>query len=459
MGIQSWARPAVAPLCAVVIAAAASPAAGQLDDGLGIAQELPGAIAEWSIAGPYPSERVNRDEYPHFFTIFLADWHPARAAAGLVDVSRHVQLVPESRSVVLARTVFRSDTRRSVTLLLDYGGQLDLFVNGRKSFPTTKNGRATTIYTEEVARLCDTVQIQLERGLNEILLMVTGRTGAWDFSARAEPLQPKQTDHDAVTTAWATDSLFLTPETVVYDPMRDVLYVSSFDYQYTRRSEPSGYISRLGTDGAVLEHYWVTGLEAPTGMSIWRDTLYVAERRHLVALDLRTGAVAGRWPIPDPVFPNDVAVDSTGAVYISDTRTNDWDDSRIYRFRDGEFAVFANEGISRANGIAVVGDYLIVGSSGDGFLKRVRLTDGRVEPIVSLGAGIIDGIRADRTGDLLVSHWEGLMYRITPAGDVVEILDAWPDRRNVADFEYVPELNLVIVPTFLDNRVAAYRLR
>ena len=257
--------------------------------------------------------------------------------------------------------------------------------------------------------------------------------------------------------AWATDSVFLTPETVVYDPQREVLYLSNFDNRYTERAAPSGYLSRLALDGRILTQRWVTDLAAPTGMAIWRDTLYVAERTTLTAIDLGSGAVVARWPIPDVEFPNDVAVDSTGTVYVSDTRTTNWPDSRIYRFRDGRFDVFANAGISRANGLCVDGDYLIVGSSGDGHLKRVRLSDGRVEPIVSLGAGIIDGIQPDGMGNLLVSHWEGLLYRISPAGTVVRLLDAWPDR-NLADFAYLPDRGLLVVPTFLANRVAAYRV-
>jgi len=444
---------------AVLTVAATLFAAGQLYGQVRVPHAV-FTLEEWSMAGPYPSERVNRDQYPHFFTIFLAGWQPVRATNGFVDISTSMPRESEASGTVLARTVFTSDTRQDMTLFLESVGQLDLFVNGRKSLPATSDDRTAGTRPEKADHVDDTVEVRLERGLNEIFLMVTGRTGAWNFRVRADRrLQPKRMEHDAVSAAWATDSVFLTPETVVYDPGRDVLYVSNFDYQYAQKTAPSGYISKLATDGDILDQYWITGLEAPAGMGIWRDTLYVAEREHLVALDLGTGTVAGRWPIPDPVFPNDVAIDSAGTVYVSDTRTNDWDDSRVYRFRDGGFDVLANEGISRANGIAVVGNDLIVGSSGDGILKRVSLADGRVEPIVSLGAGIIDGIRVDRTGNLLVSHWEGLLYRITPSGDVVEILDAWPDRRNVADFEYLPDRNLVIVPTFLDNRVVAYRLR
>ncbi len=193
-------------------------------------------------------------------------------------------------------------------------------------------------------------------------------------------------------------------------------------------------------------------------MDIWNDTLYVAEREHLLALDLVTGEVAGRWPIPDTVFPNDLVIDEDGTVYISDTRTGDWSESRIYRFRSGVFDVFANEGISRANGLWIHEGWLIVGSSGDGFLKRIELSSGRIENIVSFGAGIIDGIRVDSSGNYLVSRWEGQIYRISPEGEVVELFDALPHGWNTADFEFLPEEGILLIPTFLDNRVRAIRL-
>ena len=81
-----------------------------------------------------------------------------------------------------------------------------------------------------------------------------------------------------------------------------------------------------------------------------------------------------------------------------------------------------------------------------------------METVLSLGAGIIDGIRVDGEGNLLVSHWEGQLYRISPEGEVTELLDALPQRWNTADFEYLPDRGVLLFPTFLDNRVRAVRL-
>jgi sugar lactone lactonase YvrE len=202
----------------------------------------------------------------------------------------------------------------------------------------------------------------------------------------------------------------------------------------------------------------VEGLHAPTGLGIYDDKLWVTERRNLTEIDLETGLILNRHPIPDADFPNDLAVDAEGNIYISDTRPSSHIDSRIYRFKDGAFEVWLNDEIIRANGLFVHGDYLLVGNTGDGKLKAVHLRDKTVSDIVNLGVGVVDGIRVDSRGNYLVSHWEGQTYVISPQGDVVEILDTLHDGVNSADFEYIRERNLLIIPTFVDNRVMAYRV-
>ena len=417
-------------------------------------------VPDWRVAGPYPAERVNRAAYPNFYSIFLAPWTEVSSdPQGLVDLNFHVPRENPTGDLVIARHVFWSDQEKVLDLNFGYAGEVDLFFNGWRVFSGVRSNAMADRSAMAAVGCSDQVPLYVKKGLNEIFLMVTGRSEPWAFRAgTSEPLTPKAMAYESAAEVWVTPDTFLTPESVLKDPGRDILYVSSFDNDYARKPEPSGYISRLSLEGKILEQRWVDGLHAPTGMDSWMDTLYVAEREHLLAIDMATGEIAGRWAIPDPVFPNDLVIDDQGTVYISDTRTDDWADSRIYRFKDGRFDIFANEGISRANGLWIHDGWLIVGSSGDGLLKRVDLATGRVETIISLGAGIIDGIRVDGEGNYLVSHWEGQLYRISPDGGVVELLDALPEGWNTADFEYLPEEHLILIPTFLDNRVRAIRI-
>ena len=69
-----------------------------------------------------------------------------------------------------------------------------------------------------------------------------------------------------------------------------------------------------------------------------------------------------------------------------------------------------------------------------------------------------NGIKVDRDGNYLVSQWEGRLYRIAPSGSVEKLIDTSTPGLNIADFEYVPDRDLVIIPTFLDDRIIAYGL-
>ena len=88
-----------------------------------------------------------------------------------------------------------------------------------------------------------------------------------------------------------------------------------------------------------------------------------------------------------------IAIDAQGNIYISDTRPSARPDSRIYRFRNGEFEVWMQGGpINWANGLFVHENELLVGNSGDGKLEAIDLTTKHVRDIICLGARVLDGI-------------------------------------------------------------------
>jgi sugar lactone lactonase YvrE len=214
----------------------------------------------------------------------------------------------------------------------------------------------------------------------------------------------------------------------------------------------------LTPDGEIVELEWVADLNAPTGMGIYDGKLYTTERRTLTEIDLESGEVLNRYEIPDVDFPNDLAIGSDGSIYISDTRPSSRRDSRIYRFKDGEFEIWLDHyDVYWSNGLYIHDGELLIGNSGDGMVRAVDLETKRMRDMISLGAGVIDGFRAANSGDFLVSRWEGQVYVVSPEGEIVEILDTIGSD-NAADFEYIKERNLLILPTFVSNRVVAYRL-
>jgi hypothetical protein len=248
---------------------------------------------------------------------------------------------------------------------------------------------------------------------------------------------------------WRVEQGNRLPESALYDPRRDVLYVT----QYFRGGDE--YISRFALDGRVLDQEWVGGLNRPTGMFIHDDRLWAVDRRHLFEIDIEAGEVVQRHPIPGARFPNDVTFDDNGNAYVSDT-----EGSRIYRFYDGEFEVWLEgEGVHRPNGLLVDGDRLLFGQSDDGRLQRARLEDKAIETLANLGQGAnVDGLRPDGKGSYVVSDFNGRVFLVSPAGEVTPLLDTTASGAKAADLEYVPAKDLLVVPGLFDNRLTGYRL-
>lgn len=262
---------------------------------------------------------------------------------------------------------------------------------------------------------------------------------------------------------WQTDTLFEQPESVVYDAKRELLYVSNVNGDPSE-ADGNGYISQLALNGDLIKQHFIDGLNAPKGLTIVGDTLYVADINELVVIDLKSQKIIQRYSAPKAKFLNDVVADSNGNIYVSGFLT-----SSIYRLSKGKFGLWLqDEQLASPNGLLIEGDQLIVGNWGnmtDGFataiaghLKSITLSNKKIK---SLGdgspAGNLDGVESDGNGDYFVTDWmAGKLLHITASGIATTLLVLG---QGSADHTVLLPQGLVIIPMMMSGYVVAYKIK
>ena len=282
-----------------------------------------------------------------------------------------------------------------------------------------------------------------------ILLAVLGPSLAW-----------AQTDVQLAET-WTLAEGLDRPESVVYDAERDVLYVSNIKGDAADK-DGNGYLARVSPEGEVLDSAWVTGLDAPKGLTLSDGTLYVADIDVLLAVDPESGEITERYPADGAQFLNDVTADAEGNVYVSDSRT-----STVYRLNGGTLqAWLQGEGrIQGPNGVHVIEDRLII-AAGDStaenpgsarYLQAIALDDGAISPLSGTEPiGSVDAVEPDGQGGYFLTDWgAGKVMHVTSSGEVTLLKQLG---QGTADLEFVAETGVIFLPIMMSDELIAYQV-
>ncbi len=277
-------------------------------------------------------------------------------------------------------------------------------------------------------------------------------------SCKNQPKEQETTDDTMPETSftlekvWETDTVFKTPESVLFDAEKNILYVSNIDGKPDEK-DGKGFISTMGPNGNKIEMEWVTGLHAPKGMAKFKDTLYVTDIDALVVIDVPNAEIKRRIPVEGASFLNDVTVTPFGRVYFSDSNTG-----KIHMYEDDKVTDWISEGLERPNGLFWEDSRILLTSSGSSDLKIV---DPKTAEFVSvtenIGAG--DGVEyTGYEGFYVTSDWNGELFLIYPDFSKQSLLKTKDEEINSADIGMNTEEHVIYVPTFFDNRVVAYKL-
>ena len=157
-----------------------------------------------------------------------------------------------------------------------------------------------------------------------------------------------------------------------------------------------------------------------------------------------------RSSIPGASFLNDIAAADDGTLYISDMESN-----CIYKFKDGKAEKWLD--IGRPNGMLFESGRLFIGSMAEKAVYEVNISD-KTKRIAAKNDSGIDGLKMYKEGMFIASDWAGKTNLIDRQGVISMLLNTTAAEIQSADLEYVRELNLLLIPTFFDDRVAAYRI-
>jgi len=247
---------------------------------------------------------------------------------------------------------------------------------------------------------------------------------------------------------WETTTDLKTPESVIYYPEKDVIYVANINGDPVAK-DGNGFISVLNPDGKIKNLEWIKNLNAPKGMAIYKGKLYVSDITQLVEIDIEKGTITAKYDAPDAVFLNDVTACMNGMIFVSDNRT-----AKIHVLNEGKFTVWMEgKPLETPNGLMAEKGKLLVG---DKNIYEVDIQTKKTTLLIE-NAGGVDGLEKNNAGDFVFSNWPGRIF-IHKNGQTTKLLDTTAQELKTADIDYALKLDLVLVPTFFDNRVVAYKI-
>ena len=224
-------------------------------------------------------------------------------------------------------------------------------------------------------------------------------------------------------------------------------------------------INGFGQDGdgqiTVIENgqarILVKGLDDPKGLAIIGQSLYVADNKRVLKVDL-TGAkqaqvqvFAAATAFPEmPLFLNDLEPDIAGNLYVSDSGDLKGVGGAIYKINpQGKVTLVINSQqdarILAPNGLLMddSGDVLMEVDFASGILYSYNMKT-KVLNDVAEGFGGGDGLVHHANGSMYVSDWKnGRVFSVNLAGEVKEIKSGY---QSAADIALTKDEKTLMVP-------------
>jgi sugar lactone lactonase YvrE len=265
------------------------------------------------------------------------------------------------------------------------------------------------------------------------------------------------------------------PESVKYDADLDVYFVSNVNgnpsvkdgngFIAVVRADSTGVTRMLVESGKAAGGGKAITLDAPKGLAIVGDTLWVADITNVHAINKRTGASIADIAIPGATFLNDMAVGPDGSVYVTDTGI-EFDatgnithpgTNRIFRIAGRRVSTVAEgDSLRNPNGLAwdPSGKRWLLAPF-DGMDVQTLGEGSKVPTVLASGPGQYDGIELLGDGRILVSSWADSAIYVISNGTMTKMVG------NVAapaDIGVDTKRGLLLIPRFNDGKVEYFMI-
>lgn len=241
------------------------------------------------------------------------------------------------------------------------------------------------------------------------------------------------------------------------------LYVSNIGPQgQAGAKDGDGFISKVNKNGEIEELHFLPkegSLDAPKGMAVAGNTLYVADIDRVVGFDLSSGQQVFELTIPDADFLNDIVAQNEQTLFVS--ATNSGNIARVdipkeaYHFLD-------LPALNGPNGLAFGRDRNTLYCVGFGANNKPngQLYEITLEPLSRniLGdyQGHIDGVQYS-DGALYFSDWvafekKGVIKKLDLASGTISTVELGQPIGGPADISLDAATGTLYIPALMENR-------
>ena len=308
--------------------------------------------------------------------------------------------------------------------------------------------------------------------ITSLVACSSGENAATDTTAKAADSAAAATPAMFASAGAPTDSM-KTPESVRYDADLDAFFVTNINGNPSQK-DGNGFIARVDAANTAAMTMFVEGgkngvtLNAPKGMAIVGDTLWVADIDAVRAFNKRTGAVIANVDLRPmkAEFLNDVVAGPDGSIYVTDSGIR-FDASggmshpgtdQIFKVtgRKATVAIRGDSLLTAPNGIAwdAANARFVLGPFNARAVSAWKDGDSTVTQI-GTGPGGYDGVEVLGDGRILVTSWSDSSVHVISNGAFRKVIG---NVEAPADIGIDTKRNVVALPRFNANRVEYFTI-